>query len=150
MKDVYEISGSDASQVGWVEITGEAGQSGYLWYLKAEGETRSRFTDYLEMTMMEAEKTAAASHIVDAGGTNDTDYAALGANSGTEGLFAAIEDRGNVTTGVTGVNAATDLAEFDAILAEFDKQGAIEENMLFVNRVSVEDLTTSISLTSAI
>jgi hypothetical protein len=148
MKDVYEISGSDASQVGWVEITGEAGQSGYLWYLKAEGETRSRFTDYLEMTMMEAEKTAAASHIVDAGGTNDTDYAALGANSGTEGLFAAIEDRGNVTTGVTGVNAATDLAEFDAILAEFDNQGAIEENMLFVNRstsLAIDDMLASMN-----
>ena len=136
MKDVYEISGSDASQIGWVEISGEAGQSGYLWYLKAEGETRSRFTDYLEMTMMEAEKTAAGSHIVDAGGTNDTDYAALGTISGTEGLFAAIKDRGNITTGVTGVNAATDLAEFDAILAEFDSQGAIEENMLFLNRAT--------------
>ena len=37
-------------------------------------------------------------------------------------------------TGVTGVNAATDLAEFDAILAEFDKQGAIEDYMMFVNR----------------
>ena len=148
MKDVYEISGSDASQIGWVEITGEAGQSGYLWYLKAEGETRSRFTDYLEMTMMEAEKTAAASHIVDAGGTNDTDYAALGAISGTEGLFAAIEDRGNVTTGVTGVNAATDLAEFDLILAEFDSQGAIEENMMFVNRatsLAMDDMLASMN-----
>ena len=49
-------------------------------------------------------------------------------------MFAAIEDRGKLTTGVSGVNAATDLAEFDAILAEFDKQGAIEENMMFVNR----------------
>jgi len=148
MKDVYEISGSDASQIGWVEITGEEGQSGYLWYLKAEGETRSRFTDYLEMTMMEAEKIAATSHIADAGGTNDTDYAALGTNSGTEGLFAAIEDRGNVTTGITGVNAATDLAEFDAILAEFDKQGAIEENMLFVNRASalaIDDMLASMN-----
>ena len=148
MKDVYEISGSDASQIGWVEITGEAGQSGYLWYLKAEGETRSRFTDYLEMTMMEAEKTAAASHIVDAGGTNDTDYAALGAISGTEGLFAAIEDRGNVTTGVSGVNPATDLAEFDLILAEFDSQGAIEENMMFVNRatsLAMDDMLASMN-----
>ena len=148
MKDVYEISGSDASQVGWVEITGEAGQSGYLWYLKAEGETRSRFTDYLEMTMMEAEKTNSNSHVVDAGGTNDTDYAALGAISGTEGLFAAIEDRGNVTTGVTGVNAATDLAEFDAILAEFDKQGAIEEYMMFVNRstsLAIDDMLASMN-----
>jgi len=148
MKDVYEISGSDASQIGWVEITGEAGQSGYLWYLKAEGETRSRFTDYLEMTMMEAEKTNSNSHIVDAGGTNDTDYAALGAISGTEGLFAAIEDRGNVTTGVTGVNAATDLAEFDLILAEFDSQGAIEENMMFVNRatsLAIDDMLASMN-----
>jgi hypothetical protein len=136
MKDVYEISGSDASQIGWVEISGEAGQSGYLWYLKAEGETRSRFTDYLEMTMMEAEKTASGSHIVDDGGTSDSAYAALGTISGTEGLFAAIKDRGNITTGVTGVNAATDLAEFDAILAEFDSQGAIEENMLFLNRAT--------------
>ena len=148
MKDVYEISGSDASQVGWVEITGESGQNGYLWYLKAEGDTRSRFTDYLEMTMMEAEKTNANSHILDAGGTNDTDYVGLGTNSGSEGLFAAIEDRGNVTSGINGVNAATDLAEFDAILAEFDKQGAIEENMLFVNRASalaIDDMLASMN-----
>ena len=148
MKDAYEISGSDASQIGWVEISGESGQSGYLWYLKAEGDTRARFTDYLEMTMMESEKTNSNSHIVDAGGTNDTAYAALGTNSGTEGLFAAIEDRGNVTTGVTGVNAATDLAEFDAILAEFDSQGAIEENMLFLNRstsLAVDDMLASMN-----
>jgi hypothetical protein len=148
MKDVYEISGSDASQIGWVEITGESGQGGFLWYLKAEGDTRSRFTDYLEMTMMEAEKTNANSHILDAGGTNDTDYVGLGTNSGSEGLFAAIEDRGNVTSGISGVNAATDLAEFDAILAEFDKQGAIEENMLFVNRASalaIDDMLASMN-----
>jgi hypothetical protein len=145
LKDAYEISGSDASQIGWVEVSGEDGQNGYLWYLKAEG---ARFTDYLEMTMMEAEKTNANSHIIDAGGTNDTDYVGLGTNSGTEGLFAAIEDRGNVTTGITGVNAATDLAEFDAILAEFDNQGAIEENMMFVNRaasLAVDDMLASMN-----
>ena len=32
MKDYYEISGSDVSQIGWVEVTGEDGQNGYLWY----------------------------------------------------------------------------------------------------------------------
>ena len=136
MKDTYEISGSDTSQVGWVEISGEEGQNGYLWYLKAAGDTRARFSDYLEMTMMEAEKTVSTSHIVDGGGTPDTGYVGLGTESGTEGLFAAIESRGNVSSGVTGVNSATDLAEFDAILAEFDKQGAIEENMMFVNRAT--------------
>ena len=136
MKDYYEISGSDASQIGWVEVSGEEGQSGYLWYLKAEGDTRARFTDYLEMAMLEAEKTVGTSAIGFANkqirGTADS---GAGGN-GSEGLFAAIEDRGNITSGITGVNCATDLAEFDAILAEFDSQGAIEENMMFVNRAT--------------
>ena len=148
MKDYYEISGSDASQVGWVEVSGEEGQSGYLWYLKAEGDTRARFTDYLEMSMLEAEKTVADSAIgfADKQIRGSADAGANGA--GTEGLFAAIESRGNVTSGVTGVNAATDLAEFDAILAEFDKQGAIEENMMFVNRatsLAMDDMLASMN-----
>ena len=145
LKDKYEISGSDTSAIGWVEVSGEDGQNGYLWYLKAEGDTRARFTDYLEMAMIESEKAT---------GDGLTDLAALshggtsGAITGTEGLFAAIEARGNETTGVTGVNAATDLAEFDAILAEFDKQGAIEENMLFVNRatsLAMDDMLASMN-----
>ena len=143
MKDYYEISGSDASQIGWVEITGEDGQNGYLWYLKAEGDTRSRFTDYLEMTMMEAVKGVDVANDV----VEDL-LGSGGATHGTEGLFAAVETRGNVTTGVTGVNAATDLAEFDAILAEFDSQGAIEENMMFVNRatsLAMDDMLASMN-----
>ena len=148
MKDYYEISGSDASQIGWVEVSGEAGQDGYLWYLKAEGDTRARFTDYLEMAMLEAEKTAANSVIgfADKQIRGAADSGTGG--SGTEGLFAAIEARGNVTSGISGVNAATDLAEFDAILAEFDNQGAIEENMMFVNRASslaIDDMLASMN-----
>ena len=149
MKDYYEVSGSDASQIGWVEVSGEEGQNGYFWYLKAEGDTRARFTDYLEMSMLEAEKTAAASIIGfgDDGQIRGTADAGAG-GAGTEGLFAAIEDRGNITSGVNGINAATDLAEFDAILAEFDRQGAIEENMLFVNRstsLAIDDMLASMN-----
>jgi len=145
MKDYYEVNGSDVSQVGWIEVSGEDGQNGYMWYLKAEGDVRSRFTDYLEMTMLEAEKIVSTSVAVD---TVFSGGAGLGTNAGTEGLFAAITDRGNVTTGITGVNAATDLAEFDAILAEFDSQGAIEENMMFVNRgtsLAIDDMLASMN-----
>ena len=147
MKDYYAVSGSDASQVGWVEVSAEDGTSGYLWYLKAEGETRARFTDHLEMTMLEAEATAAASIIGFADG-QIRGGADPGAGLGTQGLFDAIEERGNVTSGITGVNAATDLAEFDAILAEFDNQGAIEENMMFVNRatsLAIDDMLASMN-----
>ncbi len=145
VKDKYEISGSDTTQIGWVEVSGEDGQNGYYWYLKAEGDTRARFADYLEMTMLESEKGAATNDVDD---YLTVDGAASTGKVGTEGLFSAIETRGHVTTGVTGVNAATDLAEFDAILAEFDKQGAIEENMMFVNRdvsLAFDDMLASMN-----
>ena len=134
IKDMYEISGSDASQIGWVEVTGESGQSGYLWYLKAEGDTRSRFTDQLEMTMVEAEKK---------------DGGAGAVPDGTEGLFAAINARGNVSAGIgfngagSAASAAEDLGTFDNILKKFDAQGAIEENMIYANRnvsLAIDDM----------
>ena len=141
LKDMYQISGSDASAIGWVEVSGEDGQNGYLWYLKAQGDTRSRFNDYCEMALVEAEKVAANSIIA-----LPTDGGA--GTAGTEGLFKALEERGNLSTGITGVNAATDLAEFDALLAEFDKNGAIEENMMFVNRatsLAMDDMLASMN-----
>ena len=73
MKDYYEVSGSDASRIGWVEVAAEDGQSGYLWYLKAESDTRARFTDYLEMMMLEGVKGVP--------GTDHTDTV-LGGNTG--------------------------------------------------------------------
>ena len=141
MKDYYEVSGSDTSRIGWVEVSAEAGQSGYLWYLKAEADTRARFADYIEMSMLESINGNTA-------GSADTLINGAAAAFGTEGLFAAIESRGNTTSGVTGVNASTDLAEFDTILAEFDKQGAIEEYMMFVNRstsLAMDDMLASMN-----
>jgi hypothetical protein len=99
--------------------------------------------DYLEMSMIETVKgsSTAANQSVD-------DYFGTGVNNGHEGLFAAIESRGNQSSGVTGVNSATDLAEFDAVLAELDKNGAIEENMMFVNRttaLAMDDMLASMN-----
>ena len=142
IKDMYEVSGSDAAQIGWVEVSGEDGQNGYYWYLKAAGDTKARFNDYLEMVCIEAEKTHADSAIDLGGGDTGADL------GGTEGLFKAIKSRGHQSSGVTGVNAATDLAEFDALLAAFDENGAIEENMMFVNRatsLAIDDMLASMN-----
>jgi len=122
IRDQYVVSGSDMSQIGWVEVATEDGTSGYLWYLKAESETRLRFEDHLEMSVVEGELNENTSALANYGA------AAL---PGTQGLFAAIEDRGNVETGFTAANGLT---EFDAILKNLDTQGAIEENMLFLQR----------------
>ena len=119
----YSINGSDMAQIGWVEVATEDGTSGYLWYLKAESETRLRFEDYLEMSVVEGELATAAG----AGSAANEGF------KGTQGLFAAVADRGNVEI---GFSTATGIADFDNILKNLDTQGAIEENMLFLNRAT--------------
>jgi hypothetical protein len=131
IRDQYVVSGSDTAQIGWVNVATEDGTDGYLWYLKAESETRLRFEDYLEMSMAEGELNASALNPL--------------TQPGTEGMFAAIQARGNVETGFT---AASGLDEFDNILRNLDTQGAIEENMLFVQRqtsLDFDDMLAGIS-----
>jgi hypothetical protein len=136
IRNKYVVSGSDTAQIGWVEVATEDGTGGYLWYLKAESETRLRFEDYLEMSVVEGEKAATGS------GAETATY------KGTEGLFAAINSRGNVETGFAGLTSANALAQFDLILKNLDTQGAIEENMLFLNRetsLTIDDMLAGLN-----
>ena len=128
IRDRYAVSGSDTAQIGWVEVATEDGNSGYLWYLKAEGETRLRFEDYLEMSMIEGE-LASTNAIATAIGAQAGVAGAQAGQIGTEGLFAAINNGGNVLSGYAG-----SLQDFDSVLRLLDSQGAIEENMLFLDR----------------
>lgn len=126
IKDRYAVSGSDMAQIGWIEVTTENGATGFLWYLKSEHETRLRFEDYLETAMVEAVPAAPGS-----GAAAIVEGIASGVgNKGSEGLFYVVEDRGNVWSG----GNPTTLADFDAIIQRLDKQGSIEENVIFLNR----------------
>ena len=136
IRDRYQINGSDTAQIGWVEVATEDGTGGYLWYLKAESETRLRFEDYLEMSVIEGELKGGGSTV---------------SVKGTQGLFSAIDERGNTVTGFTAAaqdGAGDRLGTFDNILKNLDTQGAIEENMLFLNRATAldfDDMLASIS-----
>jgi uncharacterized membrane protein len=118
IKDKYAVNGSDMAQIGWVEVTTENGATGYLWYLKSEHETRLRFEDYLETAMIEAVPMANT--------TNATSTGLIG----SQGIFYVVNNRGNVWGGGT----PTSLSDWDSIVSRLDKQGAIEENVVFVNR----------------
>jgi hypothetical protein len=139
LRDKFEVSGSDTAQIGWVEVATEDGTNGYLWYLKSESETRLRFEDYLEMSMVEAVSNG-ANGVVNPGNGID-------ANNGSEGLFAAIESRGNIYNDFAGAAAPGSgaLGDFDTILKQLDTQGAIEENMLFLSRATALDFDDMIA-----
>ena len=148
MKEHYSINGSDTGQIGWIEVTSENGASGYLWYVKAEHENRLRWEDYIEMAMVEgvtatgtpAQLRAFRSDF----GQGGTTVSGQGAR-GTEGFFRALNNRGNIFEDLSGdltptpaANTAAGLTAlgttFDSILNILDKNGAIEENMLYTNR----------------
>ena len=156
MKDHYAINGSDTSAIGWVEISGaDGGPGGYLWYMKAEAENKMRWEDKLEMAMVEAIPLATGASgtlPIGRGNAGVNGHSARGANNaarGTEGLFHALETRGNVYEGfgdeAGGGGALTD---FDTVLKQLDKQGSIRENMMYLNRdlsLEIDDILAQIS-----
>ena len=129
IKDRYAVNGSDMGQIGWVEVTTEDGATGYLWYLKSEHETRLRFDDYLETAMIESVPAEAASGAGDF--LQGTGAGASAANlNGSDGIFWTVGNRGNIWGG----GNPTTLADFDSMIGRLDNQGAIEENVIFLNR----------------
>jgi hypothetical protein len=116
IKDKYEINGSDMAQISWIEVESDQG-SGYFWYLKSETETRKRFEDKMELSLIESREAASGSGAASAG------------YNGTKGLFHQVESRGNISTG--SIAARADIEEYIKVL---DKEGAIQENVMFVNR----------------
>ena len=129
LKEKYAVSGSDMAQIGWIEVTTENGATGFLWYIKSEHETRLRFEDYLETAMIEAVPAEAASGAADYL-QNTTAGAGAADLSGSKGMFHQIETEGNVADGGT----LDTLDNVDQVIKRLDKEGAIEENVLFVDR----------------
>jgi hypothetical protein len=108
------VTGSQATNIGWVNLGG----GDYRWYVKGEADTRKRFMDKREMMMLLGQS---------AGNTFATGI------DGSEGYFAAIEDRGIVYNASTDLAAIDALSEFDEIVKELDKQGANPEYAMYLN-----------------
>ena len=122
VKDRYQVAGSQATNVGYVNI----GNGDYRWFMYGEQEARKRFEDRREMMMLYGEKH---------------DSAGPAGIAGSEGYFAAIKDRGLVATGASA--APLTLSNFDDIIIELDKQGAPAEYAMYLNRkqdLAIDDM----------
>jgi len=130
VKDRYEVNGSQATNIGWVNVGGGE----YRWFMKGEQEARARFEDRREMMMLLGQQNDGS------GATALTDNLA-----GSEGYFSAIEDRG-IQVSNANANPLDSFSEFDDIIMELDKQGAPSEYAMYVNRkqdLAIDDMLAS-------
>lgn len=130
VKDKYSVNGSQATNVGWVNV----GNGDYRWYLHGEQETRARFMDKREMMLLFGEKTGSGFQ----GSGNE-------GITGSEGYFAAVADRG-LTVGTSSSDYMNTFKEFDDLIVELDKQGAPAEYAMYLNRkqsLAIDDMLAS-------
>lgn len=116
-KETYHVTGSQATNIGWINV----GNGDYRWYVKGEMDTRKRFMNQREMMMLLGQK----------GDINVPDGTTTAGIAGSEGYFAAVENRGITTTGTFGNGAG--FADIDEIIFELDKQGAPAEYAMYVD-----------------
>lgn len=131
LKETFKVTGSQATNIGYINL----GNGDYRWYIKGEMDTRQRFLDKREMMMLLGEKNDNYDPLATSGST---------AISGSEGYFAAIEDRGIVETG----GVVNTLTEIDAIITELDKQGAAPEYAVYGNTtqmLAIDDMVASLN-----
>ena len=128
VKDRYEVNGSQATNIGYVNLGG----GDFRWFMYGEAEARKRFEDKRELMMLFGEKRASGSAAT----------ALDNALAGSEGYFAAIEDRG-IQVKSASSNPLDSFSEFDDIILELDKQGAPSEYAMYVNRkqdLAIDDM----------
>jgi len=116
IKEAFEVTGSEATNAVWFKVEDAAtGKSGWLWYLKGEGDTYQRFEDYSEMQMLNGENVAAAA----------TGLTALGVR-GTEGLLEFAEGGNSISYSTTfGID------NFRSMVITIDKNKGSKENTMW-------------------
>ena len=116
IKEAYEVTGSEATNATWFKVEDPGtGKSGYLWYLKGEGDTYQRFNDYAEMQMLVGSQVASAATVL----------AGLGMK-GTEGLLTFAEGGNDIGYAVT-----YDKDDFRSTSITLDKNRGAKENTMW-------------------
>jgi hypothetical protein len=128
-KETFHVNGSQATNIGYLKVDGQ-----YRWFMKGEMDARKRFMNQREAMLMYSQLAA------------DNNLAlASGSVAGSEGYFAAIEDRGIVATGAADAGIAA-MADIDDIILLLDKQGAPSEYAMYLDRktsLNIDDVLAS-------
>jgi hypothetical protein len=138
VKDRYQVNGSQATNIGWVNVGGGE----YRWFMYGEQEARKRFEDRREMMMLFGEQRTAAVATPGSGAAYNADQ---NTGIGSEGYISRVESKGIVLQNANA-NPLDSFAEFDDLIMELDKQGAPSEYAMYLNRkqdLAIDDMLAS-------
>jgi hypothetical protein len=133
VKGRHEVSGSQATNIGWVNLGGGE----YRWFMYAEQEARKRFEDQREMMLLFGQQHDGTP------GTASGDI--LTDLPGSDGYFSQVETLGINVSGANA-NPIDSFAEIDDIILELDKVGAPAEYAMYLNRkqdLAIDDMLAS-------
>jgi len=134
-KETFAVNGSQATNIGWVDVGGGE----YRWYMKGEMDTRKRFMNQREMMLLYGQLAATDGTELQVPLDNDSSTTAKVA--GSEGYFAAVENRGLVASLSGGAQGSfASMSDIDSIILELDKEGAPAEYAMYVNRATSLDI----------
>ena len=121
VKETFHVNGSQASNIGWVNVNGRN-----MWYLKGEMDARRKFLKMREAMLVFGQLNTGT---YSAGATYGASV------TGSEGYFAAVENRG-ITTDTAFANDMTFGATngLDSIILQMDYEGSPAENAMYLNR----------------
>lgn len=136
VKDRYQVNGSQATNIGWVNMGGGE----YRWFMYGEQEARKRFEDRRELMMLFGEiRNGNADGSADSNSSNNSLTDEL---SGSQGYISAVEERGIVVSNANA-NPMDSFSEFDDLILQLDKQGAPSEYAMYLNRkqdLAIDDM----------
>jgi len=148
LKESFEVTGSEATNVIYVKVDNEEMGSGYLWYLKGEADTFKRFQDYAEIQMILG-NTISNTNLTGTSSTFDGTSYSNSTLRQSEGLLSFIENKGQSMD--LGSSAIT-MADFDAIVKSLDKFRGAKENALYAGinlSLDIDDLLAAQSVVAA-
>lgn len=126
-KDAFKINNSDLTNIAWFKDP----DGNYFWYDQQFDITMDRFMDELEVGMLFAEQTDAASSL-------SGDY------EGTEGYFSALRNRGVSQAGLISTTA-----DWQAIIKTMDKVHAEDTYFLYASRAQTQAIDQWLASLSA-